>query len=66
MKEYKDKCDKCGRFDYLKGVNNNQCLCNKCMQNMMYQMSIFDMLKPQKNENKDVVQVFYKNNCGKL
>lgn len=26
---FKDKCDECGKFDYLKGINN-KCLCPNC------------------------------------
>lgn len=29
MELFKDKCDECGIFDYLKGVNG-KCLCKKC------------------------------------
>lgn len=29
MNSYKDKCDECGNFDYLKGING-KCLCSEC------------------------------------
>lgn len=29
MRKFKDKCDNCGIFDYLKGIND-KCLCLKC------------------------------------
>ena len=34
--KFKDKCDECGKFDFLKGFNN-KCLCEE------KQLSIFDM-----------------------
>lgn len=30
QKKYKDKCDKCGKFNYLKGLNG-KCLCSNCI-----------------------------------
>ena len=33
MNRYKDKCDECGNFDYLKGVNGN-CLCYNCQNKL--------------------------------
>lgn len=32
MGKFKDKCDRCGKFDVLKGYNE-QCLCNSCIGN---------------------------------
>lgn len=32
MGKFKDKCDRCGKFDVLKGYNG-QCLCNSCIDN---------------------------------
>ena len=32
MVKFKDKCDRCGKFDVLKGYNE-QCLCNSCIDN---------------------------------
>ena len=29
-KKYKDQCDLCKKFDYLKGCSNGMCLCEKC------------------------------------
>lgn len=31
MTKFKDKCDNCGQFDYLKGMNG-KCLCLKCQK----------------------------------
>jgi len=39
MQKFKDKCDICGEFNYLKGFNN-KCLCPKCL------------IKEIKNDNK--------------
>ena len=44
---FKDKCDECGKFDFLKGVNN-KCLCENCRKQYNLpveekQLSIFDM-----------------------
>lgn len=54
---YKDACDICGKFDYLKS-RNNKCLCQKCIKsskitkeinnidlNKVVQLSIFDVRK---------------------
>lgn len=45
MKAYKDKCDECGNFDVLKGVNG-KCLCSSCRNKkqdlVKKQLSIFD------------------------
>lgn len=30
---YKDRCDICGRFDYLKG-KDNKCLCQDCLKKL--------------------------------
>lgn len=45
--KFKDKCDECGKFDFLKGYNN-KCLCENCRQKNKLpiegkQLSIFDM-----------------------
>jgi len=29
--KFKDKCDVCGKFDYLRGYNNI-CICQKCRE----------------------------------
>lgn len=29
--KFKDKCDVCGKFNYLKGYNN-LCICQKCRE----------------------------------
>lgn len=50
---FKDKCDECGKFDYLKGIDN-KCLCPKCRKEIgatdnnvaiieHKQLTIFDM-----------------------
>ena len=33
MNNYKDKCDECGNFDYLKGING-RCLCSNCQNKL--------------------------------
>lgn len=51
---FKDKCDECGKFDYLKGINN-KCLCPECIKNIPLnnkqfkekQLSIFDINNSQ-------------------
>lgn len=30
---YKDKCDICGRFDYLKGTDG-KCVCQECLKRL--------------------------------
>lgn len=45
--KFKDKCDECGKFDFLKGFNN-KCLCENCRKQYNLpveekQLSIFDM-----------------------
>lgn len=45
--KFKDKCDECGKFDFLRGVNN-KCLCENCIKQYNLpveekQLSIFDM-----------------------
>ena len=46
-KKFKDKCDECGKFDFLRGYNN-KCLCESCrkkyeMPTKGKQLSIFEM-----------------------
>lgn len=56
---FKDKCDECGKFDYLKGINN-KCLCPNCQNKVKdnvrqenrdkileIQLSIFDINNSQ-------------------
>lgn len=46
--KFKDKCDNCNRFDYLKGYND-KCLCKKCLESIIiieekgksYQLNLF-------------------------
>lgn len=49
--KFKDKCDICGKFDYLKG-HENKCLCQNCityaeiepnLKKNLKQLTIFDM-----------------------
>lgn len=45
--KFKDKCDECRKFDFLKGFNN-KCLCENCRKQYNLpveekQLSIFDM-----------------------
>lgn len=60
MVKYKDKCDKCGKFDYLKG-KNGKCLCVNCIkeiepkkinlktiETVEIQLSMFDLEKNDK------------------
>ena len=44
MNSYKDKCDECGNFDYLKGING-KCLCSDCQNKL-------NNKKNQKNNKK--------------
>lgn len=49
MKKFKDKCDSCGKFDYLKGFAG-RCLCKNCISKKSKlknkkQMTIFDFLE---------------------
>lgn len=44
--KFKDKCDECGKFDFLKGYNN-KCLCENCRKQYEIpiqekQLSLFD------------------------
>ena len=32
MSKYKDPCDKCGKFDYLKGYEDGKCYCPECLK----------------------------------
>lgn len=45
MQKFKDKCDSCGKFDYLKGIKG-KCLCKNCADKIKpinkKQMTIFD------------------------
>ncbi len=48
-KKYKDQCDCCKKFDYLKGCSNGMCLCEKCINKFQlpkrqHQMTIFDSI----------------------
>lgn len=47
---YKDKCDECGIFDYLKGING-KCLCSNC-QNKINKNK--DIKKIEKNNKKEL------------
>lgn len=48
--KFKDKCDICGNFDYLKGIND-KCLCPNCIKSIKTdnkqlhkkQLTIFDI-----------------------
>lgn len=45
--KFKDKCDVCGKFDFLKGYDN-KCLCENCRKQYKLpieekQLSLFDM-----------------------
>lgn len=49
--KFKDKCDKCGKFDYLKSVKN-QCLCSSCREKPIKsfkQLTIYDVDMEGKN-----------------
>lgn len=48
MKKFKDKCDECGNFDYLKGING-KCLCN-CQNKLNKNQNIKKIQKNNKNE----------------
>ena len=46
-RKYKDKCDGCGKFDFLRGYKN-KCLCENCLKKYELpiegkQLSIFDL-----------------------
>ena len=51
MKKFKDKCDNCKKFDYLKS-QNGKCLCKCCRTKKIEykQMTIFDFLKNKLEE----------------
>ncbi len=71
QKEFKDKCEKCGNFDYLKGING-KCLCQNCINemeskkinnleiaNVEIQLSMFDLDGSKKcNKNQDTFTLF--------
>lgn len=48
-KRYKDKCEICNNFDYLKGFNS-KCLCDKCI-------STYKDVKELKNKKKNFKQL---------
>lgn len=39
---FKDQCDNCKKFDYLKSFKG-KCLCSKCLPKKVKQLSLFDM-----------------------
>lgn len=49
MNSYKDKCDECGNFDYLKGVDG-RCLCFNCQNKLNNNQNIKKVQKTNKNE----------------
>lgn len=49
MKKFKDKCDECGNFDYLKGING-KCLCSNCQNKLNKNQNIKKTPKKNKNE----------------
>ena len=62
MKQYKDECDVCNKFDYCKGLNG-LVVCRNCYENMKKenqaiaddvivenQTSIYDFLQKNKTE----------------
>lgn len=49
-KFYKDKCDECGKFDYLK-VIDSRCLCSKCIKKENNQNNQKIIKKEQKELN---------------
>ncbi len=51
-KVYKDKCDECGKFDYLKGIND-RCLCSNYQNKISKNQDI--------NKNQDIKKIV-KNN----
>lgn len=48
VNNFKDKCDECGNFDYLKGING-KCLCLNC-QNILNKQNNKKISKKYKNE----------------
>lgn len=55
--KFKDQCDICGKFDYLKGCDD-KCLCDNCRKTYIppkeeKQLTIFDVMK---EENYDMVR----------
>lgn len=34
MTKFKDKCDECNKYDYLKSINN-KCYCSRCYEKML-------------------------------
>lgn len=49
MNSFKDKCDKCGKFDYLKGING-KCLCSNCQNVINKNQNNKKIVKKNKNE----------------
>lgn len=49
MNNYKDKCDECGNFDYLKSING-RCLCSNCQNKLNKNQNIKKIQKNNKNE----------------
>lgn len=62
-KNYKDKCDECNEFGYLKGYEN-KCLCEKCIKELkrktiskntninFMQFTIYDILRKENESEK--------------
>ena len=48
-KVYKDKCDECSMFDYLKGING-RCFCSNCQNKLNKNQNIKKTQKNNKNE----------------
>lgn len=57
--KFKDKCDQCNNFDYLKSFNN-KCLCSNCLKilnipknkKMKYkQLTIYDVMEDKKKND---------------
>ena len=49
INSYKDKCDECGIFNYLKGING-KCLCSNCQNKLNKNQNIKKIQKKNKNE----------------
>ena len=52
MNNYKDKCDECGNFDYLKGING-RCLCSNCQNKLNKNQNIKKIQKNNKKSKKN-------------
>jgi len=51
MTKFKDKCDECGNFDYLKGIKG-KCLCLKCQKEALKSNINNEIVENMQNSSK--------------